>query len=552
MQTLQFFDDTIDDYIYIYDLATERIYLTDKIRQKFPLPPAGSNGNKFSDWNDLVYPKDRELMNHYRNLLNEKKITSFDIPYRLMDKQGNKVWVNVNGSIRQEDEHTLLLVGRISEMAVGRTIDSLTGLWNADKFMENMKHYLAQTDGYLMILGIDNFKNINIAQGRSFGDRILKMLTTILEEQTVYPISLYRLDGDCFAVIFPKKQQSEILAYYNSINAAMQQHCTLSAGVVAYHHGSITDSGVIYQYAENALDHAKKDGKNKLNFFSSDDYQKNLEQAALLDELKTSVLADCSGFHLYYQPQILTRNFELYGVEALLRYDSPSKGRINPVEFIPLLEQSGLMCPVGEWIFKTAIAQCKEWRKYLPDFHMSLNVSYVQLQQDGIADIVLDLLNEANLPGDALTIEITESMQLQDYSFFNKIFYKWKQFGIKVSIDDFGTGYSSLSYLKSIEIDEVKIDRCFVNRIQYNAYNYRLLSNMIELAHSAQIEVCCEGVETAEELLTLQELHADLQQGYLFAKPYTKEQFEACYIDSDSKAYQDKSAEENSVIWIDQ
>lgn len=156
------------------------------------------------------------------------------------------------------------------------------------------------------------------------------------------------------------------------------------------------------------------------------------------------------------------------------------------------------------------------------------------------ADSVLESLSQAELPGEALMLEVTESVQVQDYASLNRIFYRWKQHGIKIAIDDFGTGYSSLSYLKSMDVDEVKIDRCFVDHVQCNAYNYRLLKNMIELAHSAKIAVCCEGVETFEELLALQELHADLYQGFLFAKPCTKESFEQTFINTESKAYADK------------
>lgn len=145
------------------------------------------------------------------------------------------------------------------------------------------------------------------------------------------------------------------------------------------------------------------------------------------------------------------------------------------------------------------------------------------------------------MPGDALTLEVTESIQLQDYSYYNKIFRKWNCHGIKVAIDDFGTGYSSLSYLKSLEIDETKIDRCFVSNIQYNAYNYRLLRNIVELARSARIQVCCEGVETEEELLTLLELRPDILQGFLFAKPYSMEELERIYILQNTREHGEKA-----------
>ncbi len=548
MQSLQFFDDSIDDYIYIYDLTSERVFFTDKIREKFPIPPAGEKGNPFSDWNDIVYPKDRKLMDYYRKLLIERKITSFNIAYRIIDRGGNKVWVKVKGTLRiQEGSQSLLIVGRISEMLLGGMVDGLTGLCSAEKFMEDMKQHLEESKGYLMVLDVDNLKNINITQGRDFGDRILKKVANILDANIGYPMELYRLDGDCFAVNFNKKQKKEVQEFYDFIKRELKDICTISAGAVHYSRKDAMDSSGLYLYAETALDQAKKEGKNKLIFFSAIDYQKNLEKVELMAEMKTSIKEGCKGFRLQYQPQIRSQDCSLYGVEALLRYDSASRGSISPIEFIPLLEQTGLICTVGQWVLKNAVLQCKKWRESIPNMHISVNMSYVQLQQEGIADIVLKTLEEAKLPGDALTLELTESIQLQNYLYFNKIFYIWKEHGIKISIDDFGTGYSSLSYLKRIEIDEVKIDRCFVDHVQYNAYNFRLLSNMIELAHSANIEVCCEGVETIEELMVLQELHTDFLQGYLFAEPYDPDSFEKAYIYTDSEAYQSRESREQNI-----
>lgn len=545
VNSLQFFDNDIDDYIYIYDLATGRVYFTDKFRKKFPIPPSGYNGNAVSDWNNIVYPKDYKFVDYHSKLLVNGKIDSLNLDYRIIDRQGNKVWVNVKGTLRQnKNGKPVLLVGRVSEMMFGRLVDRLTGLCNTEKFMDDMKRDLKKNDGYLMIIGVDNFKNINIVQGRAFGNDILKKAADALDENSEYPMSIYRLDGDCFAVLFPNKKRRDVVEFYNSISNSMNGSCTVSAGVVSYKSSDKTDGDAIYQYAESALDQAKREGKNRMVFFSSDNYQRSLEQIELLDEIEVAIQKDCKGFFLCYQPQINSNNFDIYGVEALLRYDSPLRGKMSPDEFIPLLEKSGLICDVGKWVLKTAVYQCKEWRKQIPNFHISVNISHVQLKKERFVDTVLNIINDIGLPGEALTLEVTESIQLQDYSYFNKIFYTLKQYGIKIAIDDFGTGYSSLSYLKSIEIDEVKIDRCFIDHIQNNAYNYRLLSNMIELTHSANISACCEGVETFDELMALQELHTDIYQGYLFAKPYTKEEFEKYYICPEAKEYQDRKARE--------
>ena len=169
-----------------------------------------------------------------------------------------------------------------------------------------------------------------------------------------------------------------------------------------------------------------------------------------------------------------------------------------------------------------------------PGFHVSVNLSYVQLTQRDIKEKVLEALKESGIPGEALTLEVTESMQLQNFQYFNKIFSEWRNAGIEISIDDFGTGYSSLGYLKHLKVDEIKIDRCFVSGIQNSSYNYRLLFNMLELAADSRIRVCCEGVENKEELQVLEELKPDLLQGYLFSKPCDAEQFEQKLFNSGS------------------
>jgi diguanylate cyclase (GGDEF)-like protein len=551
-KTVHFFSESARDYLYVLDLVNQRIYFSDKICDKYPLPLFGEEGIPLARWEAIVYPRDRRELQKDLKAIIKGIEDSHTMDYRITDREGNRVWVNGKGVVQKDEAgQPVFLAGSISELAVSQKTDSLTGLWNYDKYLEDMADCLTQCSGCLMVLGIDNFKSINVKNGRTFGNYILKTMTEVLENLAESPLHLYRLAGDCFAVNFPGTYREKALDFYNSVKREMEKYCTVSAGVASYHCKDEMDGGQVYQYAENALDRAKREGKNTLVFFSSDDYQKNLEQIALQDEMRASVRNNCSGFYLCYQPQIDSRDYSLYGAEALLRYESPSRGIVGPEEFIPLLEQSGMICQVGMWVLQTAVRQCREWREKIPEFHISVNISYVQLRQKGIKEAVLELLQQSDLPGEALTLEVTESMQLQDYSYFNKIFYEWKRYGIQISIDDFGTGYSSLSYLKSIEVDETKIDRCFISRIQHNAYNYRLLSNMIELAHSARIKVCCEGVETEEELLALRELKPDVLQGFLFARPYEKEDFERIYIFKETEEYQNREKREEKLLRLD-
>lgn len=440
-----------------------------------------------------------------------------------------------------------------NELVSEQMTDMLTGLWNEAKFGKDMKKYLKKTEGCFILLGIDDFKNINVQKGRSFGNFVLQTISEVLREMAEEPVRIYRMDGDRFGVFFPKENREEaVQEIYKVLSEQLEKYCTVSAGAVFCAPADKLDGEFLYQYAENALDQAKQRGKNMLVFFSQEDYQKGLEQMKLREELKCAVQNDFCGFSLRFQPQVNVSDFGIYGVETLLRYRSADGKQVSPNEFIPVLEQTGMICPVGMWVFQKAIRQCKEWRKRIPGFHMNINISYLQLRQQGIAEQVLEFLEKEGLEGDALTFEVTESIQLQDYAYYNKIFRKWKNHGIEVAIDDFGTGYSSLGYLKSLEINEVKIDRCFISHIQCNAYNYRLLRNIIELAHSVGIQVCCEGVETEEELMTILELKPDILQGFFFAKPSTREEIEKMYFREEMVEYRRKFQNQKKLSQLEE
>ena len=548
IQTMQVLDETTEDYLYIYDMINKRAYFTGKICRKYGLPNKGIEGFPLHVWENIVYDKDLGLLRKSLQEIEEGISENHNLEYRLVDREGNKVWIRCRGTVQKNREGIAqILIGSISELAMRRKVDKLTGLWNCDKFTEDMGKYLKESDGYLMILGLDNLKRMNIKNGRTFGNYILKIAGNVLEEQAESGWKLYRLSGDCFAVVFPECEEKRLVEFYETVRKCLSGKCTVSAGAAFYGKKADMDGGTIYLYAEDALDRAKREGKNKLVFFSSEDYQKNLDKIQFIDEIKEAVQKDCTDFYLCYQPLINGENFRLCGAEALLRYRSPRWGEIGPGQFIPLLEQSGLICEAGKWVLKTAAEQCVKWREKIPDFGISVNISYIQLQETEITGTVLTILKEAGLPGEALTLEVTESIQLQDYDYFNKIFYEWKRYGIRIAIDDFGTGYSSLGYLNSIDIDEIKVDRYFIKDLQENKYDYRILSNIIKIAHSAQIAVCCEGVETENELFTLRELRPDILQGFLFGKPCKREVLEQLYMEKKSKAYQSRVEREEDL-----
>lgn len=544
LEVLNLLGDSGDDYLFLWELESGRLFFAGNIRQRYALPQDEEGGCTIDDWYGIVYKNDLPGLRQQLEQVRRGEVTRYSHEYRLVDREGNRVWVSGRGRCRLDAQgRPAMLIGRVSDTALERKADPMTGAFNASRLAEDMDRILAsEIPCYLLLMGVDNLKRINLRYGREYGNQILCRIADTLEQLVGVGLRVYRVNGDCFAANLPVQDQSCVEDIYRKLCASLAEYCTISAGVVSYSGHQNVDSSTLYQYAEETLDKAKRMGKNTLAVFSQKDYEEKLSNVELQEELHRSIQNGFSGFSVYYQPQIRSRSYELFGMEALLRYQSPTRGTVSPGEFIPVLEQTGMIRQVGLWTLQTALEQCRQWRESAEKLHVSVNMSYAQFSQEDIAEQVLNLLASSGLPGDALTLEVTESMQLQDYPRFNRLFYRWKQAGIEIAVDDFGTGYSSLGYLKNLNIDEIKIDRCFVSGIQYSAYNYRLLSNMLELARSSQIRVCCEGVETKEELAALEELGTDLLQGFLFDRPLSAQAFEQRYFRQNSEAYRDSAA----------
>lgn len=541
LQTMRFLNDSTDEILYLCDIAEQKVYFSGNVVEKYSLPLMQEGVYDVAQIREFVLAEeDREIFLNPEAFGPEGNFVLHH-EYRIVNEDGKKFWIYSTEKLQcDEAGKPMWILGRIADNDSEHHIDPLTGLCNSRKLVEDLGECLKNKQaGFLMVLGIDNFKNINNKHGRGYGNQVLKNVAEMLEGILDDNLKVYRLDSDKFAINAAEMNVHQVEGLYQLIQKKTPDLFTMSSGVSRYASEYEEDVDAIYQQAENALDRAKKNGKNIQEFFSEDIYEEQMESIEFENELRESIVNNFAGFYVYYQPQIDANSFQLCGAEALLRYQSPTRGAISPAEFIPVLEQTKLITVVGEWVLRKALEQCKIWRKHYPDFRVSVNFSYIQLRHKMISEHIIRLLQEMGLPGNALTLEVTESVQLQDYQFFNKIFYKLGNFGVEVSIDDFGTGYSSLSYLKSIAIDEVKIDRCFITGIQHSAYNYRLLANMIELSHTADIRVCCEGVETEEELRVLKELHPDMLQGFLFAKPCAVEEFEERYLREDESAYQE-------------
>lgn len=537
---LEAINHTTDDYLFVMDIANDTIWFFGDIDKDYAIRKEGSEVNTTAEMMRVVHPADCQMLSADLDRIAKGEQDTHDLNYRWINRRGEVVWVNCRGRVIK-DEHGApsVMIGRVSEEALRHLYNPLTGLWNKEKLREDMGERLKRP-GVLLLLDINGLAAINLSHGRDYGDTLLREVAELLNELEVVE-QAYHINHNNFAAVLSVKTDKETEETYRYICERMNEKCTFYAGAVPIKNDVFADVGQLIDSANVTLKKAREKGVVGLELFSLEEIQQRIESLTLLEELKHSVENGCEGFELVYQPQVKSGDYQLYGVEALLRYTSPSRGRVFPDEFIPLLENSRLILPVGMWVLEQALAQCKAWRRMLPSLRVSVNFSSVQFEDPRLGEKIVDCLKHAGMPGSALMVELTESVQLHQSERFGHLVKYLKAYGVGLAIDDFGTGYSNLGYLKQLEVDEVKIDRSFVSGVETGTYNYKLISNVLEFAKANDIHVCCEGVETANELAVLEALRPDLIQGYLFDRPRSVVEIESSYLDESSESYHDRT-----------
>ena len=278
LDVLRFIGESTDDYLFLCDYQTGRLYLTGNISRRYAILEDGREYCTMADWYRIVYEKDLPALKEDLERIRLGRQTEHNTEYRLVDRSGNRIWVNCRGQCQMnEDGPPSVMVGRVSDTVLERKVDSLTGAFNSSKLNEDMSAILQSgSPCYLLLLGVDNLRNINIRHGREFGNQVLRQVADTLEELSGSNLKIYRLNGDCFAVNLPGAIQADVQRLYNQLRERLQRCCTLSAGAVAYHGHHNDDSTLLYEYAEEALDKAKRSGKDTLAFFSQKDYEEKL------------------------------------------------------------------------------------------------------------------------------------------------------------------------------------------------------------------------------------------------------------------------------------
>lgn len=531
---------TTDDYLFVWDIRSDERWFFGDIDAHYDIRVNGSEINSTPEMMKIIHPADRAAVLASLTEITEGRKDTHNMNYRWINRKGETVWINCHGNvIRDENNNPHMMIGRVSEESLRHLFNPLTSLWNRMKLREDLKSILAESRGYLMLLDIDGLSAINLSHGREYGNALLKEVAQLCENVSG-ATAAYHINHNSFAVVLNADREEQVLAAFDAIRETMLEKCNITASAVPIDRNLFLDETQLLDSITLTLKKAKGISANRIEFFSVEDLSRKIAELELLEELKQSVENDFEGFELYYQPQVRSGNYEIYGVEALLRYNSRNGGKVFPDAFIPVLEQSGLIKDVGLWVLREAVTQCKKWRAFLPQLQVSVNFSVIQFDDVHLAEKVLQIVSQTGLEPDALTIEITESMELHNSEQLINTIKLIRSCGVKFAIDDFGTGYSNLGYLKQLDVDEIKIDRIFVTGIEKDTYNHKLISNVIEFAKDNAIRTCCEGVESPRELAILEMLLPDAIQGYLFDKPNTAQNIQKAYMDTDAPEYQQR------------
>lgn len=386
----------------------------------------------------------------------------------------------------------------------------------------------------VMILGLDRFKKINDTLGHQSGDEILKVTSSRLRECVRESDTVARLGGDIFAIIFPNPSDDRGLARLAQkildrlvqpveVNG-LELIASASIGITIFQPDQVDHNirDVLQGNAEAAMLRAKEKGGNTYQYYEVSMNEKAMESLQLEAKLRRALERD--EFILHYQPKIDLNTGQTSGFEALLRWSPASRGILPPEKFIPMLENTGLIVPVGEWVIRTACEQNKAWQDagYTP-VRMAVNLSVRQFLEQDIAYMIKSILDETGLDAQWLELEITESMLMDQNDQCNRMLTDLNDMGVHISIDDFGTGYSSLSYLKRLPVSTLKIDRSFVQDITTDPNDAAVVQAIVAMAHSLNLRVIAEGAETAEQVVFLHNQRCDEIQGFFFSRPVPSE-----------------------------
>lgn len=472
-----------DDFIYVCDMKTGVFHYSPQQVAEFELPGEIVE-NPLPFWKELIHPDDWERFKKVNMELGKCEKDSHLIEFRARNRRGEYIWLRCRGQLMRDPEGApALFAGIMTPLGRQNKVDPLTQLLNRSQFVNDLNRMMKEDmveQMAVMVLDVDSFRRINEVFGRKFGDQMLKDLGRIILGILPGNAALYRMEKDKMGVILENGSAEECMELYRAIQKTLknlrewrQNKVTvgISGGCAMYPADGVTVDELC-RYADYALQYAKSHGKNRLEIFSKQILEGKKRSLSLLYSLQKAVIQDYEGFSLYYQPQVDARTCRITGVEALLRWKDETGHPVSSAEFIPVMEENGMIIPVGMWVMRTALEAGRLWVKEDPLFTVSVNVSALQILEEDFTAVLKQTVEEKEFPYQNLIIELTESCMAKNLCMFEERFEELRALGIRVAI-----------------------------------------------CHDVGIKVCLEGVETAVEYEFLKERDLDSFQGYCFGRP---------------------------------
>ncbi len=535
---LEIIAECMDDYLYVLDLQNNKMEISQSALDRFMISETYMRNAK-QEIMSAVYEEDRAMFEKHMQAVMDGKEKVHDIHYRWLDKNGLPVWVNCRGVvIDDEDGKPGYLVGCLNETGNQRRADNVTGLLGGMEFCDYLRSQKKPvTTGFLMHIGIDDFAAVNGTHGSNYGDYVLKSVADCMKECLSENQRLFHLIAGQYVIVdLDSTSMDDAIQLKKRIGEKIDEFIISEKYEVVFSvsAGVIDASTVAEGYEECrkkfefSLKKAKQMGKNNIYFYRQEDYEKFQRNGRIISALRSSIANGCEGFEVYYQPIVDCVSGRVIGAEALMRYTmvtEEGKEWLSPVEFIPLLEKTGLIIPAGRFVLNEAAKMCREIQQYIPKFRVNVNISCYQIEHGKIADKILTAVRDNGLTPDRICIEMTESGFMDMTPAFCKFRKVLEENGIQFVIDDFGTGYSNLHCISDMNPGYVKMDKDFTAKAMSCERDYELFKKIIEMVHSIGIRICVEGIEEEDWHLKMKELQADYLQGYFFGKPCEKKKF---------------------------
>ena len=534
--------------VFDVDLITGTVVWTEQMEELFGLRPGSFEGT-YESWAKRVHPDDvPEIEAQFRQWLHESR-RQVSLQYRCIRADGQTRWMAASAQFSYlADGKPARMIGTNVDITERKRMeeriihlaqhDPLTGLPNRRLFRDIINLELAQARRNrrklgLLFLDLDRFKEINDTFGHETGDELLKEVSKRLKACIRKSDAAARIGGDEFNIVLADIVRPEDITLIAAkimhsfkrtfTIAGYEFHVTASIGISIYPDDS-EEIDTLYRYADIAMYHAKEMGRDAFQFYNPDINMRSIERMRMESMLRQSI--ERGELVVYYQPQINISSRKIVCVEALVRWNHPEMGLLEPKRFIPAAEDTGFITVIDEYVLRTACTQVSAWLDAgLPAVCVTANLSAREFQNPELLRKITDILKSTGTPPAYLDVEITESLAMSNVDHTIARLTELANIGVRTSIDDFGTGYSSLNYLKRLPIQKLKIDQSFIKDIATNPDDRAIILAVTAMAHTMRMNVLAEGVETEEQLSFLQSIHCDEAQGHLFSRALPAEEF---------------------------